>query len=193
MSTTNTPSLPLPPTLPKATTAVAAGTPVPTPQLQPRPRPPPPPVPTMFNFDLQGYIDDEIASGNKYIIIPLPPINHRTGLPLKYRIKPQNKHHLLLRGLNGVTITTAGSSSIEIICTETTRAITILNCTDVTIKGLIIDYDPLPYTQGHIVGFGDKPWLKLTHEIELCKGYISNRYVNNYKYEIYQPNGKYSI
>ena len=173
----------------------------------------------MIDFDLQGYIDNELASGNKDIIIPLPPINLQTGIQLKYRITPKNKHHLLLRGLKGVTITTAGTataatgnsnayatanydnggehydpSSIELICTETTRAITLLNCTNVTIKGFIIDYNPLPYTQGYIVGFsGKKPWLKLNHEIELScgKGYISsNHYVDNYKYEIYQSNGK---
>jgi hypothetical protein len=189
-----------------------------TPQPQPKPRslppiPTPTPIITMIDFDLQGYLDNELASGSKDIIIPLPPINHQTGIQLKYRITPKNKHHLLLKGLNGVTITgttataTAGTGNananandncgddpIELICTETTRAITLLNCIDVTIKGFIIDYDPLPYTQGYLVGFGsDKPCLKLNHEIELScgEGYISsNHYIDNYKYEIYQSNGK---
>jgi hypothetical protein len=185
----------------------------------PQPLLPPPParsIITMIDFDLQGYIDNELASGNKDIIIPLPPINHQTGIQIKYRIKPKNKHHLLLKGLTGVTISTATATAtaatgnananandnyhgdpIELICTETTRAITLLNCTNVTIKGFIIDYDPLPYTQGYLVGFGsDKPWLKLNHEIKLScgEGYISsNHYIDNYKYEIYQSNGKYYL
>ena len=140
-------------------------------------------------FDLQGFIDSELASGKTEIVIPSAPVVSafpRTGGGNKrYRIKPRNKQHLLLRDLKGIRII---ADNVEMICTETTRAITILNCSDVTIRGLTIDYDPLPFTQGRIIGFGDNDdRQKLTHEIELFDGFLPNKYVDGIKYEIYDP------
>jgi hypothetical protein len=53
------------------------------------------------------------------------------------------------------------------ICTETTRAITITRCTNVTLRGLKIDYDPLPYTQGRIVAISAD---RQVYEVELFEG-----------------------
>jgi hypothetical protein len=54
------------------------------------------------------------------------------------------------------------------VCTETTRAITIENCRNLTLRGLTIDYDPLPFTQGRIVEIsGDTSRLTL----EILEGY----------------------
>ena len=55
--------------------------------------------------------------------------------------------HLLLNDLKDVQIVADG---VEMICTETTRALTVSHCTNVTLRGLAIHYDPLPYTQGRI-------------------------------------------
>ena len=56
----------------------------------------------------------------------------------------------------------------RMICTETTRALTISHCTNVTVRGLVIDYDPLPYTQGRITAISSD---KQIYDIELFHGY----------------------
>jgi hypothetical protein len=122
-------------------------------------------------LDMQGLIDRELAAGNKKIVIP----------PGSYRVKPKNRQHLVLKGLNDVEIIANG---VEMICTETTRALTIDNCRDVTVRGLTIDYDPLPYTQGRIVSMSED---KMAHEIELFDGYPSSEEVQPFKYEIFKP------
>src|SRR5512138_3846826 len=88
-------------------------------------------------FDLQGFIQREVGSGKQRIVVP----------PGRYRVAPKNREHLALRGLKDITINAEG---VEMVCTETTRALTISCCTNVTLRGLTIDYDPLPFTQGCI-------------------------------------------
>jgi parallel beta-helix repeat protein len=122
-------------------------------------------------FDLQGYIDKEIRAGSKRIVVP----------PGRYRVTPKNQQHLALRGLKDVQIIADG---VEMICTETTRALTVSRCTNVTVRGLVIDYDPLPFTQGRITGFSAG---KSIHEIELFEGYPPAEAARNFKYEIFRP------
>ncbi len=121
--------------------------------------------------DLRQYIDDALAAGTSRIVIP----------PGTYRVKPRNREHLAFRDLSDVTIVADG---VEMICTETTRAITIDGCRNLTIQGLTIDYDPLPYTQGRIVELSDD---NTVHEIELFDGYPSADKVIDQKYEIFRP------
>lgn len=109
-------------------------------------------------LDLQKFIDSEINAGRKRIVIP----------PGIYRVKPQNRQHLVLKNISDVEII---AENVEIICTETTRAITISNCQNLRLQGLTIDYDPLPFTQGRIVKMADdKRWL----EFEIIDGYPEN-------------------
>ncbi len=123
------------------------------------------------DFDLQGFIDKALKADSKRIVIP----------PGQYRVKPQRAQHLVLRGLSDVQIIADG---VEMICTETTRALTIANCRNLTLRGLAIDYDPLPFTQGKIVRISDD---KKTHEIELFDGYPGAEYARAFKYEIFRP------
>jgi hypothetical protein len=45
------------------------------------------------------------------------------------------------------------------------------DCTNVTLRGLAVDYDPLPFTQGKIIALAtDKSWI----EFEVAKGYPKN-------------------
>jgi hypothetical protein len=89
-------------------------------------------------IDLQNCIDQQVKEGAKRIVIP----------PGCYRVQPRSGVHLTLDGLpDGVTIDATG---VEMLCLETTRALSISNCTNLTLQGLTIDYDPLPYTQGRI-------------------------------------------
>lgn len=121
-------------------------------------------------FDLQGFINSAIKEGNNEVTVP----------PGIYRIKPERRQHLLLANLSDVTIIADG---VEMICTETTRAVTIHNCQNVTIRGLTIDYDPLPYTQGRIIKMSED---KMAHEIELFDGYPTSEKVQVFKYEIFR-------
>lgn len=122
-------------------------------------------------FDVQGFLDQEIAAGRKRIVVP----------PGRYRVTPRNREHLSLRGLNDLQIVADG---VEMICTETTRALTITRCTNLTLRGLVIDYDPLPFTQGQIIGLSAD---KKVHEIELFAGYPPAGSARNFKYEIFRP------
>ncbi len=122
-------------------------------------------------FDLQGFIEQELAVGNRRVVVP----------PGRYRVSPKNRQHLVLHNLRDTQIIADG---VEMICAETTRALTIRGCTNVTVRGLIIDYDPLPFTQGRITGLSAD---KKTHEIELFEGYPEADTVRNFKYEIFRP------
>lgn len=88
--------------------------------------------------DLREILAQALAAGTPEVVIP----------PGRYRVTPKNREHLALRGLRDRVIVADG---VELICTETTRALTIENCHNVTLRGLVIDYDPLPYTQARIL------------------------------------------
>jgi hypothetical protein len=123
------------------------------------------------DFDLQGFIDRELKAGGKRVVVP----------PGRYRVTPRNAQHLVLRDLQDVQILADG---VEMTCTETTRALTVANCRNVTVRGLVIDYDPLPFTQGKIVGLSED---KKVHEIELFEGYPPAEQARAFKYEIFRP------
>jgi parallel beta-helix repeat protein len=123
------------------------------------------------DLDLQGFLDTELAAGKKRVVVP----------PGQYRVTPRKREHLRLAGLSAVEIVAEG---VEMICTETTRALTIVDCNDLKLKGLTIDYDPLPYTQGRIIKLSQD---NTVHDIELFDGYPAAEYVRNSKYEIFRP------
>lgn len=120
-------------------------------------------------FDLPGFVYGKLKAGEKRIVIP----------PGRYRVTPKDRQHLALRDLQDVEIIADG---VEMICTETTRALSVANCRNVTVRGLVIDYDPLPFTQGKIVKLSDD---KKIHEIELFDGYPPAEMARNFKYEIF--------
>ena len=121
-------------------------------------------------FDLQGFIDAQLATGQREIVIP----------PGRYRVAPQERQHLHLRGLRDITLMADG---VEMICTETTRAITIDACRNVTLRGLTIDYETLPFTQAHITGISaDRRELEVT----VIPGYPAPQATDS-KVEIFDP------
>jgi hypothetical protein len=123
------------------------------------------------DFDLQGFIDRELKAGNRRIVVP----------PGRYRVTPKNAQHLVLRDLQDVQILADG---VEMTCTETTRALTVASCRNVLVRGLVIDYDPLPFTQGRIVKMSED---KKVHEVELFDGYPPAEQARAFKYEIFRP------
>ena len=109
-------------------------------------------------MDLRNLIDDGLKSGASTIVIP----------PGVYRVKPQHGYHLYFKDLKNVKIFAKG---VEMVCTETTRAITFEACENVVLRGLTVDYEPLPFTQGRIIAMApDKSWL----DFELFDGYPEN-------------------
>jgi hypothetical protein len=122
-------------------------------------------------FDLQDYINQGVSAGQKRIVIP----------PGHYRAAPKNRQHLVLQGLRDIEII---AQNVEMICTETTRALTISNCRNVSLRGLVIDYDPLPFTQGKIIKLSENNTI---HDIELFDGYPQADNVIEFKYEIFRP------
>ena len=106
---------------------------------------------------------------------------------------PRNRVCLTLKDVRDVSVLCDG---VEMICTETTRAISISNCVGVTVRGLSIDYDPLPFTQGRIVALSAD---KSVQDIELIDGYPRSDTATTFKYEIFRPDtrtyrcGEYDI
>jgi len=124
---------------------------------------------TTSDVALQEILDREIARGQRTVTIP----------PGRYRVTPRDKQHLLLRNLQDVAINAEG---VELICTQTTRALTFEHCSNVVLRGLSVDYDPLPFTQGRLTSISRDG---LTHEIELSAGYPDTSTVQPWKYEIF--------
>lgn len=123
--------------------------------------------------DLPLFIQQELSAGKKTILVP----------PGRYRVTPKGKEHLRLSGLRDVTIEATG---VELVCTETTRAITVRNCTNLVIRGLSVDYDPLPYTQGRITSVSED---RLVYDVELFDGYPLPEKIITPKYEVFEPDG----
>lgn len=82
--------------------------------------------------------------------------------------------------LNNVEIRGNGST---IICNSQELAFRFLNCTNITVKDLSIDYDPLCFTQGVIVA---KDPANLWFEVEIDPGYPVDN-VRNTRVQFYDP------
>jgi|GEM_PF-368630 len=122
---------------------------------------------------IRQMIEEGLSAGVSHITIP----------PGRYELVPVKGVHLVLENLSDVTIDATGA---ELICTETTRAIYIENCTNLTIRGLSIDYDPLPFTQGTIVEISED---RKSHIIEIMAGFPPATSAFASKHAVYRPDG----
>jgi len=121
------------------------------------------------DFDLQKFIDGAIKAGEKQIVVP----------PGRYRVTPAGRSHLSFINLADISIVADG---VEMVCTRTVSALDFRNCRNVHLKGLTIDYDPLPYTEARIVALApDKSWV----EFEIIDGYPENQLKE--RVEIFDP------
>ena len=119
--------------------------------------------------DLRALIGAELAAGNKRIVIP-----HG-----RYRVQAEHGNHLVFKNLTDVEII---AENVELVCTSTVRALSFEDCTNVTIRGLTVDYDPLPFTQGKIIAMApDKSWM----DFEVAKGFPENELQE--RIQIYDP------
>jgi hypothetical protein len=106
---------------------------------------------------IAGQIAAAVAGGARQVRL-------RPGV---YRVAPETpkQAHVLLHGLRDLDIDARG---VTLICTNLSPALSILNCQDLSLRGLTIDYDPLPTTQGTIVGFApDRTWT----DVRIHQGY----------------------
>ncbi len=119
--------------------------------------------------DLRALIATELAAGKKRIVIP----------PGRYRVQAQRGNHLVFENLSDIEII---AENVELVCTSTVRAVMLEGCSNVTLRGLTVDYDPLPFTQGKIIAMADdKSWL----EFEVAQGYPEKNL--DERIQIYDP------
>lgn len=111
---------------------------------------------------MQQIIDQAIASGQASVTIT----------PGRYEIQPSGKR-------SGVHLYFENARNLEVVATGVTwvfkdpamAGVAFNGCDGLTIRGLTIDYDPLPYTQGSVVAFNNtERWL----EFQLHAGYPAN-------------------
>jgi len=106
------------------------------------------------SIDPRKLILSEVAKGTKKITVP----------PGTYRLVQKDKVFLTL---NGVSDTVIDCTGVTFIGLAHTAMLELENCRNVTIKGLAVDYNPLPFTQGVIKSVGaDANW-----EVEIIEGY----------------------
>ncbi|HRQ74537.1 MAG TPA: hypothetical protein PK098_01315 [Phycisphaerales bacterium] len=106
---------------------------------------------------IRTLLHDAIVSGAERVVIP----------PGTYRGTPEGggNTHVVIRNVRNLTVVADG---VTIICEQLTRALEITQCENVTISGLSVDYDPLPFTQGVITAVAsDKSWI----DVSIHSGY----------------------
>jgi hypothetical protein len=100
---------------------------------------------------IQSQIDAAVAAGARQV-----------------KIQPGTYHASSALSLNNLSGLDIDATGVTLILSKLTTALQISGCRDLTIRGLTIDYDPLPMTQGTIVGFGPKrEWT----DVKIHQGY----------------------
>jgi hypothetical protein len=119
--------------------------------------------------DLRALINAELAAGKKRVVIP-------EG---RYHVSSERGHHLQFKNLSDVEII---ANNVEMVCTSTVQAVLFDHCKNVTLRGLVVDYNPLPFTQGKIIAIApDKSWM----DFEVAEGYPENKLEE--RVQIYDP------
>ena len=101
-------------------------------------------------------------SGETRIVIP----------PGTYRLAPEAGQKVVwtVQGLHDTEIVAEG---VTLVSTKLTRAVALDHCSGVTLRGLTVDYDPLPFTQGTVVAVApDAGWI----DVKLHEGYPRQPY-----------------
>jgi hypothetical protein len=120
---------------------------------------------------LQDLISEAIGTGARDLRIP----------PGTYAVKSSAHSNGSLLNIDGADDLTIDATGVTIVGKELTRAVNVVNSHDVTIQGLTVDYDPLPFTQGEVSAIApDLGWLDVT----LDAGYPRKAYS---RISIYDP------
>jgi hypothetical protein len=119
--------------------------------------------------DLRALINAELTAGRKRIVIP----------PGRYRVTSEQGFHLQFKNLSDVEII---AENVEMVCTSTVQALMFDHCSNVTLRGLTVDYDPLPFTQGKIIAIVPD---KSSMDFEVAEGYPESKLEE--RIQIYDP------
>lgn len=93
-----------------------------------------------------AYVRSELAKGGRIVCVP----------KAKYVVEPVGAIYLALTNVSDAVIDFSGS---EVVGKVATRLIQLVDCTNVTVKNLTVDFEPLPYTEGEILEVsGDGDW-----------------------------------
>lgn len=112
--------------------------------------------------DFRPMVAEAIKRGDAKIVIP----------PGTYRLAPEGGGKVVwsLQGAKNVEIIADG---VSLVSTKLTRAVNLDSCTKITIQGLTVDYDPLPFTQGTVTQVAeDRSWI----DVKLHEGYPRKPY-----------------
>ncbi len=107
--------------------------------------------------DFRPLLADAIGKKQPRVVIP----------PGTYRLAPAKGGAIVvpLKGAGDLEIVADG---VTLVCTKRTRAWEFLECRNVTLRGLTIDYDPLTFTQGRIAAVADDAgWI----DVRIDAGY----------------------
>lgn len=114
------------------------------------------------DVNLQELFNQAIAKGEKQVVLP-------SGV---HRVSPsgaRRDYHLTLRNAKDLEI--QGQGTTLVFQNPALGGILFENCSGVNLRGVTIDWDPLPFTQGRIVAIDpSSAWC----EIEVEKGYSDN-------------------
>jgi len=83
--------------------------------------------------DVRLLLDDAAKKGLPQVVIP----------PGTYRLAPG----IVIRDAKNLKIIADG---VTLVFTQLSRGISFSHCTGVTLRGMAVDYDPLPFTQGEV-------------------------------------------
>lgn len=115
-----------------------------------------------------------------------PILDAQKGQPVieipegKYLLNNADDGPYQFTDLGNVTINGNGAA---IICNSQEQAFRFFNCSEVTVNGFSVDYDPLCFTQGSIVAMdSNKTWF----EVEIDSGYAVEN-VRNDRVQFYDP------
>ena len=92
--------------------------------------------------EIQSLIDDAIAGGKAEVVIP----------PGEYRGPAVEGAVLTIKGARDLTVV---AEDVTLIATTLDRIVSVRDSEKLTIRGLTLDHDPLPFSQGTIVKIGD--------------------------------------
>jgi hypothetical protein len=119
-------------------------------------------LPALAQPDFRPMVREALRRGENPVVIA----------PGVYRLAPAAGQGVIwtLQKVRDVEIIADG---VTLLATQLTRAVQLEKCRNVTLRGLTIDYDPLPFTQGTVVAVADdKSWI----DIKLHDGYPRQPY-----------------
>lgn len=97
--------------------------------------------------------------------------------------KAENGAHLVFRGLTNAVVEATGC---DLVCGDIATAVLFEDCAEVTLRGLSVDYDPLPFSEGRV----ERVDADGTLHVRLAQGYPDTRRLSLFKGQLYSAEGE---